>query len=98
MMINKQEFRIRAQLKHETLEAWIEDEWLIPIKVDAEMMFSDADLARVQLIQDLRGDLGVNDDGVGVILHLVDQVHGLRMALTELLRTGRSRSPERERP
>ena len=67
------EFRIRAQLKHETLEAWIEEEWLIPSKVGDETMFSDADLARAQLIQDLKDDLGVNDEGVGVILNLVDR-------------------------
>ncbi len=57
-----------TQLKHETLEAWIEEEWLVPSKVGDEMMFSDADLARAQLIQDLKDDLGVNDEGVGVIL------------------------------
>jgi chaperone modulatory protein CbpM len=87
MMINKQEFGIRAQLKHETLEAWIEEEWLIPSKVGDEMMFSDADLARAQLIQDLKDDLGVNDEGVGVILNLVDQVYGLWRVLSELLRS-----------
>ena len=87
-----------TQLKHETLEAWIEEEWLVPSKVGDEMMFSDADLARAQLIQDLKDDLGVNDEGVGVILNLVDQVHGLRRALTELLRPIRSRSREHEQP
>jgi len=29
---------------------------------------------------------------VGVILHLVDQVHGLRRVMTELLRSVRSRA------
>jgi chaperone modulatory protein CbpM len=98
MIITKQEFRIRAQLEHETLEAWIEERWLVPSKTDDEMVFSDADLARARLIQDLKDDLGVNDEGVGVILNLVDQVHGLRTALTELLRSARSRSLEREQP
>jgi hypothetical protein len=27
----------------------------------------------VRLIQDLRGDIGVNDEGVGVILDLIDK-------------------------
>ena len=97
MMINKQEFRIRAQLKHETLEAWIEEEWLIPSKVGDETMFSDADVARAQLIQDLKDDFGVNDEGVGVILNLVDQVHGLRRALTEMRRSVRSRREHEQR-
>jgi len=86
MMINKQAFLVRAELRHETLEAWIEEEWLIPSEAAREVTFSDVDLARAQLIRDLKDDLGVNDEGVGVILHLVDQVHGLRRMLTELLR------------
>jgi chaperone modulatory protein CbpM len=58
-------------------------------------MFSDVDLARAQLIRDLREDLGVNDEGVSVILHLLDQMHGLRSSMRDLLaevrntRTGR---------
>jgi molecular chaperone DnaK len=39
-----------------------------------------------QLIRDL-GKLGVNDDGVLVILDLVDQLHGLRRTLRDLLST-----------
>jgi chaperone modulatory protein CbpM len=38
------------------------------------------------LIRDLQ-DLGVNDDGIPIILDLVDQVHGLRYVLRELLST-----------
>jgi chaperone modulatory protein CbpM len=57
------------------------------------MAFSDADVARVQLIRDLKNDLGINDEGVGVILNLVDQVHGLRRVLTELLRSAHDRAP-----
>jgi chaperone modulatory protein CbpM len=98
MMITKQEFRIRARLEHETLEAWIEEEWLIPSTAGDEPMFSDADLARARLIQDLKDDLGVNDEGVGVVLNLVDQVHGLRRVLTEVLRSMPSRGREHEQP
>jgi chaperone modulatory protein CbpM len=90
MMLSKQEFMVRAQLEHETLEAWIHEEWLIPGESAGEMTFSDADIARAQLIKDLKSDLGVNDEGVGVILNLVDQVHGMRRVLTELLRSLRS--------
>jgi chaperone modulatory protein CbpM len=91
MMISKQEFLVRAQLERETLEAWIQEEWLIPGQSTGELTFSDADVARAQLIRDLKNDLGVNDEGVGVILGLVDQVHGLRRVLTEMLRSVRSR-------
>ena len=92
MMINKREFLVRAQLEDNTLEAWIQEEWLIPAQSAGEVTFSDADVARVQLIRDLKNDLGINDEGVGVILNLVDQVHGLRRVLTELLRSAHDRA------
>jgi chaperone modulatory protein CbpM len=92
MMHSTQEFLVRAQLERETLEVWIREEWLIPGQSAGELTFSDADIARAQLIRDLKNDLGVNDEGVGVILSLVDQVHGLRGVLTEVLRSVRSRS------
>jgi len=90
MMISKQEFLIRAQLERETLEAWIEEQWLIPGESADEVTFSDADVARAQLIRDLKNDLGINDEGVGVVLNLVDQVHGLRRVLTEVFRSARN--------
>ena len=89
MMISKREFLLRAQLEDETLEAWIQEEWLIPDETAGEMTFSDADVARAKLIMDLKNSLGVNNEGVGVILHLVDQIHGLRKILTELLQSAR---------
>lgn len=81
MIISKTEFLYRASVDRETLEVWIEEQWLIPQGPAAEPAFSEADLARAALIRDLQSDLGVNAEGVGVILHLVDQIHSLREAL-----------------
>ena len=92
MIISKLEFLDRAQLDHETLEVWIEEEWLVPSGTATELAFSEADLARAKLIRDLMQDLGVNDEGVGVILNLLDQVHGLRRALADMLRSARQRT------
>ena len=92
MIISKLEFLDRTQLDLETLEVWIEEEWLVPSRTASELAFSEADLARAELIRDLKQDLGVNDEGVGVILNLLDQVHGLRKALADMLQTVRERS------
>jgi chaperone modulatory protein CbpM len=89
MIISKQDFLDRVQVDRETLEVWIEEEWLVPSGTATEPAFSEADLARAQLIQDLMQDLGVNDQGVGVILNLLDQMHGLRKALADLLQSVR---------
>ncbi|HET6621793.1 MAG TPA: chaperone modulator CbpM [Dongiaceae bacterium] len=84
MTLNKQEFLTSSGLQVQTLEVWLEQRWLIPEQASGGMNFSDMDVARARLIQDLKTDFGVNDEGVGVILHLVDQLHGLRRALGQL--------------
>ena len=84
MKISKQEFLSRSGLGQETLVSWLEEQWLIPSDSPVEMSFSDIDIARAQLIRDLQKIMGVNDEGVGVILHLVDQLYGMRQALMAL--------------
>ena len=56
---------------------------------DRSREFSDIDLARARLIADLRGDLGVNDEAIPVVLDLIDQIHGLRRLVRELLERSR---------
>jgi chaperone modulatory protein CbpM len=85
MIISKLEFLSRTQLDQETLEVWIEEQWLIPDETAGEPAFSEIDLARAKLIWELKQDMGVNDEGIGIILDLLDQVHSLRQALAETL-------------
>ncbi len=96
MTITRQEFLVRASLDDGTLEAWIAEEWLIPSGTAAQPAFTDADVARAALIRDLRHDLAVNDPGIDVILSLLDQVHGLRRTLADLLREVRERQVGRD--
>ena len=86
MSVETREFLLTAHLKAEALEAWIDAGWLAPRDNGEGSYFSEVDLARVQLIHDLQ-DLGVNDEAIPVILDLVDQLHGLRRVLREVLST-----------
>jgi chaperone modulatory protein CbpM len=92
-MIRVEEFLIRARLEQRSLHAWIAAGWLVPPQTEPELMFSDVDLARAQLIRDLREDLGVNDEGVSVILHLLDQMHGVRRTMRDLVEGMRAGGP-----
>lgn len=93
MIISKTEFLYRANLDNETLEVWIEEQWLVPQGPGTAPEFSEVDLARADLIRDLQRDLGVNNEGVGVILHLLDQIHSLRHAIGSMRPTiGRATS------
>ena len=78
------EFILQSRLDAQALEAWVEAGWLLPRQDGATRDFSEVDLARAQLIHDL-GHLGANDEAIPVILDLIDQVHGLRRTLRDLL-------------
>ena len=90
-MIREREFLERTDLDRGTLEIWIREAWICPDCTTPERTFTDMDLARANLIRDLKHNMGVNDEGLDVILHLVDQVHGLRRALAEALALLRER-------
>ncbi len=65
---------------------------MIPSRSAPELTFTEMDVARARLIRDLKDNMGVNDEGLGVILHLLDQMHGLRKALADALQSMRDRS------
>ena len=84
-MITEEEFCLQVGIEHRTLGAWLDEGWLSPQRDSAGLVLSEMDAARARLIRDLRESIGVNDEGVGVILNLVDQVHGLRAILRAVL-------------
>ena len=81
MTISRSDFLMRMKLDEVTLEVWMVEEWLRPQRSENDVAFTEADLARARLIHDLQHDLGVNREGIGIILNLLDQLHGLRQAL-----------------
>jgi chaperone modulatory protein CbpM len=84
-VFDTREFLLHARLDAESLEAWIAAGWLVPARERGARRFAEVDVARAELIHDLKGDFGVNDEGIAVILDLLDQVHGLRRALRGLM-------------
>jgi chaperone modulatory protein CbpM len=84
-MFSEEEFCLRVGVPQPVLQLWLEEGWLVPRQDDVGPMLSEVDLARARLIRNLRDDLGVNDEGIGIILDLVDQIHGLRSVLQILL-------------
>lgn len=86
-MIDEREFLKRARIDRTTLEVWVRESWICPDCTTPERAYTDMDLARAGLIHDLQHNMGVNDEGLDVILHLIDQMHGLRRALAEAVAT-----------
>lgn len=83
-MLDIEEFALRVRLAQDVVEAWVAEGWLRPQRTGPGPAFTEMDISRAQLIRDLREDLGVNEEGVAIILDLIDQMHGLRKTLREL--------------
>ena len=78
-----------ADFEAGAVEAWIAAGWLLPQAFE-ESRLSEIDLARAHLIHDLQSTFGVNDEGIPLILDLIDQLHGVRQAMRELLEQRRA--------
>lgn len=63
------------------LTAWIEQSWVRPAMVGEVWQFDDADIARLELICELRRGLEINDEALPVVLSLLDQLYAARQTL-----------------
>ena len=61
---------------------FMQQEWIHPID-NEHAMFDEEDIARIGLITELRNNLGVNDEAVPVILHLIDQLNFIHRKLRD---------------
>jgi chaperone modulatory protein CbpM len=55
--------------------------WIKPVDPVLQV-FDEEDVARIQLIHELQESMGVNDDAVPVIMHLIDQLNRLHLELS----------------
>lgn len=81
MTTSVDDFLARTGIERGSLRQWIEHEWIIATPGG---LLSNADASRAYLVHELIEDFGVNEEGVAVVLHLVDQIHGLRLVLQSL--------------
>jgi chaperone modulatory protein CbpM len=83
--MDDREFRQSLHIDVTVLDVWVEQGWLVPDTSGQGRAFRDADIARGRLILDLIETMGLNEAGVDVVMELVDQVHGLRGTLRDLV-------------
>ncbi len=69
---------LQARIDRQVLENYIARQWLRPVSSQAGWHFEEIDIARLQLICHLTQDIEVNDEGMDVVLSLLDQLYGLR--------------------
>ena len=77
---------VQARIDRPTLEEYIARQWLRPISSNSGWDFEEIDIARLQLVCHLTQDIEVNDEGMDVVLSLLDQLYGLRTHMHKLTR------------
>jgi chaperone modulatory protein CbpM len=84
-MAKKTAVFVAARFDEDMLREWVAAGWISIEEEQIGQPLSEGDHARCNLICDLQKDMGINEDGIDVILNLLDQIHGLRRALRETL-------------
>jgi len=67
-----------ASVSAAQLRIWVSEEWVRPVRNEAGLVFNEADVARVRLVNMLHNELEVSGETIPIILSLIDQLHDLR--------------------
>jgi chaperone modulatory protein CbpM len=71
-------------LERRELTRWVENRWVLPERRAESWVFHEVDVARVELILDIRRDFAIDDEAMGLVLGLLDQVYDLRRQMRRL--------------
>ena len=84
-MIGRDELTGRfAELDAAELARWIENRWIVPDDGGGRWLFHEVDIARVELILEIRREFAVDDETMALLLGLLDQVYSLRRQMRRL--------------
>jgi chaperone modulatory protein CbpM len=73
-----------AGLNRRELTRWVENRWILPERRGTTWIFHEIDVARVELIIEVRREFAIDDEAVSLMLGLLDQVYDLRRQLGRL--------------
>jgi chaperone modulatory protein CbpM len=73
-----------AELDRRELTRWVENRWVLPERRGRTWIFHEIDVARVELIIEVRREFAIDDEALSLMLGLLDQVYDLRRHLGRL--------------
>jgi chaperone modulatory protein CbpM len=74
-----------ARLTRTRLVSFMEAEVVSPMRGEAGLVFRRMDLVRMELLCELSEAFELKDDALGVVISLIDQLHGARAELRAML-------------
>jgi len=94
-MIGFDELLLRLRgLERRELVRWVENRWVLPERRAESWVFHEVDVARVELIFDIRRDFAIDDEAMELVLGLLDQVYDLRRQMRRLCDAVATQAPE----
>jgi chaperone modulatory protein CbpM len=90
--------KLGNELDRAELSRWVENRWILP-EGDGEheteqWVFHEVDVARVELILNIKREFAVDDESMSLVLALLDQVYSLRRQMRRLCHAVESQPPE----
>jgi chaperone modulatory protein CbpM len=83
-----------AGLDRRELHDWIEEGWVRPEQSGETWNFAEVDIARVELILEIRREFAIDEEGLPLVLNLLDQVYTLRRQMRLLCGALSAQPPE----
>ena len=83
-----------AGLERHDLDSWIAEGWVRPERSGGTWSFAEVDIARVELILEIRREFAIDEEGLPLVLGLLDQVYSLRRQMRLLCDVLAAQSPE----
>ena len=71
-------------LDRNELSRWVENRWVLPERRNETWVFHEVDVARVELILEIRDEFAIDDEALPLVLSLLDQVYDLRRQLRRM--------------
>jgi chaperone modulatory protein CbpM len=81
-------------LDRRELARWVENRWVLPERRDQTWVFHEVDVARVELILEIRHEFAIDDEALPLVLGLLDQVYDLRRQLRRMCDALAAQPPE----
>jgi chaperone modulatory protein CbpM len=83
-----------AELDAAELARWVENRWVLPDREGETWLFREVDIARVELILEVRREFSSGDDAMALTLGLLDQLYSLRRQMRRLCQALECQPPD----
>ena len=83
-----------ARLTRIQLVSFVEAEIIVPVMTEDGPAYRKIDIMRMELLCELSDQFDLQDDALGMVMSLVDQLHGVRAELRTVFEAVETEEPE----